>query len=142
MQAFRGPRPRTPPKQPLRGTRSPRRRRSRPKFLLRTCTSNADWRSIRIYSGSPATSFGWLKKTRPNSDRLEEYRDSGIKSLELSVFSDAPIYPEFEEAKLADSLADWKKSMQGDPLVEHEYCEVARLPRPPGSWCRVRNSPT
>jgi Peptidase S46 len=58
------------------------------------------------------------EKTKPNSERLEDYRESGLKSLELKIFSEAPIYPEFEEAKLADSLADWKQVLPDDPLVE------------------------
>ena len=57
------------------------------------------------------------EKTKTNSERLEEYRESGLKSLELKIFSEAPIYPEFEEAKLAHSLADWQQSMPDDPLV-------------------------
>ncbi|MEJ7639595.1 MAG: S46 family peptidase [Singulisphaera sp.] len=55
---------------------------------------------------------------KPNPDRLREYRDSALESLKLSLFSDAPIYPEYETAKLAHSLAYWKKSMPDDPLVE------------------------
>jgi Peptidase S46 len=58
------------------------------------------------------------EKSKPNSERLEDYRESGLKSLELEIFSEAPIYPEFEEAKLAESLAAWKKAMPDDPLVE------------------------
>jgi hypothetical protein len=58
------------------------------------------------------------ESTKPNSERLKEYRESGIKSLELKLFSTAPIYPEFEEAKLAHSLAEWRKAMPGDALVE------------------------
>jgi hypothetical protein len=58
------------------------------------------------------------EKTKPNSDRLKEYRESALKSLELKLFSTAPIYPEYEEAKLAESLANWKLVMPEDPLVE------------------------
>ena len=58
------------------------------------------------------------EKTKPNSERLEEYRESALKSLELKIFSEAPIYPEFEEAKLAHSLAEWARLMPDDPLVE------------------------
>jgi hypothetical protein len=57
------------------------------------------------------------EKTKPNSERLEDYRESALNSLELKLFSEAPIYPEFEEAKLAHSLAQWKKLMSDDPLV-------------------------
>ena len=58
------------------------------------------------------------ERTKPNSDRLKEYRESGLKSLELDLFSPAPIYPAFEEAKLAHSLAEWRRAMHDDPLVE------------------------
>ncbi len=58
------------------------------------------------------------EKTKPNSDRMEDYRESGLKSLELKILSEAPIYPEFEVARLAHSLADWKRVLPDDPLVE------------------------
>src|SRR5271157_2658261 len=58
------------------------------------------------------------EKPKPNSDRLKEYRDSGLQSLELQLFSEAPIYPDYEEAKLAHALAYWKKNMPDHPLVE------------------------
>jgi hypothetical protein len=57
------------------------------------------------------------ESTKPNAERLKEYRESSIKSLELELFSPAPIYPEFEETKLAHSLAEWKRDMPDDPLV-------------------------
>jgi hypothetical protein len=57
------------------------------------------------------------ESTKPNSDRLKEYRESALKSLELKLFSEAPIYPEYEEAKLAYSLAAWKKVLPDDPTI-------------------------
>ncbi|MEA2630937.1 MAG: hypothetical protein QOE66_1156, partial [Chloroflexota bacterium] len=58
------------------------------------------------------------EKTKPNPDRLREYRDSALDSLKLRLFSDAPIYPEYEKAKLAHSLVYWKKLMGAtDPMV-------------------------
>jgi hypothetical protein len=57
------------------------------------------------------------EKAKPNSDRLREYRDSAIESLELDLFSTAPVYPGLEEAKLAHSLAFWKKMTPDDPLL-------------------------
>jgi hypothetical protein len=41
---------------------------------------------------------------KPNGDRLREYRDSNRASLELGLFSDEPIYDNFERAKLGSSL--------------------------------------
>ena len=57
------------------------------------------------------------EKPKPNADRLKEYRDSGLASLELELFSEAPIYPEFEKAKLAFSLGYWKQIEPNDPLL-------------------------
>jgi Peptidase S46 len=58
------------------------------------------------------------EKTMPNADRLNEYRDSARQSLELKLFSEAPIYPEFEEARLGESLSHWKLRIPDDPLLE------------------------
>jgi hypothetical protein len=58
------------------------------------------------------------EKGKPNSDRLKEYRDSALDSLKLQLFSDAPIYPDYEVARLAHSLAFWKQKMgDDDPMV-------------------------
>ena len=58
------------------------------------------------------------EKAKPNSERLDEYRESALQSLELKLFSEAPIYPVYEEAALADSLAFWRKSIPDDPLID------------------------
>ena len=55
---------------------------------------------------------------KPNPDRLREYRESNIESLKLALFSPAPIYPEYETAKLAQSLGYWKDLVgPDDPIV-------------------------
>ena len=41
---------------------------------------------------------------KPNAERLPEYTDARRASLELGLFSPAPIYDDFEKLKLADSL--------------------------------------
>jgi len=41
---------------------------------------------------------------KPNGDRLREYRDSDRPSLELALFSDEPIYPDYEIVKLTEYL--------------------------------------
>ncbi len=57
------------------------------------------------------------EKGKPNPDRLKEYRDSALESLELELFSNAPVYPDFEKASLANSLAFWKAEMPDHPLL-------------------------
>jgi hypothetical protein len=54
---------------------------------------------------------------KPDADRLREYQQSGRRSLELMLYSAAPIYPEFEAAKLAASLAYWKKALPDDSIL-------------------------
>ncbi|HVN78380.1 MAG TPA: S46 family peptidase [Terriglobia bacterium] len=44
------------------------------------------------------------EKQKANKDRLREYRESNLASLELELFSPAPIYDRFEKAKLESSL--------------------------------------
>jgi Peptidase S46 len=44
------------------------------------------------------------EKAKPNAERLREFRESALESLEQELFSEAPIYDDFEEVKLADSL--------------------------------------
>lgn len=45
------------------------------------------------------------EKQKPNSERLREYTDARLPSLELDLFSPAPIHEPLEKAKLAGSLA-------------------------------------
>jgi hypothetical protein len=44
------------------------------------------------------------ESAKPNSERLREYGEAGLDSLKQQLFSDAPIYKDFETLKLADSL--------------------------------------
>ena len=56
---------------------------------------------------------------KPSGERLREYRDSNRESLELSLFSDEPVYDAFEIVKLADSLTCLATSLgPDDPLVQ------------------------
>jgi hypothetical protein len=57
------------------------------------------------------------EKTKPNGDRLREYRDSALPSLEQDLFSTAPIYKSLETVVLADSLAEVKEKMPNNPVV-------------------------
>jgi hypothetical protein len=41
---------------------------------------------------------------KPNAERLPEYTDARRASLELALYSPAPVYDDFEKLKLADSL--------------------------------------
>ena len=45
------------------------------------------------------------ENAKPNAERLPEYTDARRASLELALYSPAPIHADFEKLKLADSLA-------------------------------------
>lgn len=55
--------------------------------------------------------------SKPSGERLREYRDSNRESLELSLFSEEPIYDAFEIVKLADSLTFLATSLGPDDLL-------------------------
>ncbi len=55
---------------------------------------------------------------KPNAERLREYGSAGRASLEQRIFSEAPIYPELETAKLTNSLKFFASKMgPNHPLV-------------------------
>ena len=59
------------------------------------------------------------EKTKPNGQRLREYRDSSLPSLEQELFSTAPIYKSLETVTLADSLAQMQSALGPDnPVVK------------------------
>lgn len=59
------------------------------------------------------------ESAKPNAERLPDYTDARRASLELSLYSPAPLYDDFEKAKLADSLAFMRDEMGADsPLVQ------------------------
>ncbi len=57
------------------------------------------------------------ESTKPNAERLREFGEAGMESLKFRLYSEAPIYPELEKAKLAHSLAYWKQKLPDDPML-------------------------
>jgi hypothetical protein len=59
------------------------------------------------------------ERPKPNGDRFPEFRDSNRESLELDLFSSEPIYDDFEQLMLTDSLTDLASHFgYYDPLVQ------------------------
>jgi hypothetical protein len=52
-----------------------------------------------------------MEKPKPDADRLREFRDASLPSVERGILSPAPIYDEFEILKLGDSLAQLKEEL-------------------------------
>jgi hypothetical protein len=59
------------------------------------------------------------ERSKPNGERLPDFRDSNRPSLELALFSEEPIYDNYEIARLASSLTFLCQVMGYDtPLVK------------------------
>lgn len=59
------------------------------------------------------------EKSKPNGERLREFRDSNRESLELELFSEEPLYEDFEQLRLGHSLT-WLAGNLGfaHPIVQ------------------------
>src|SRR5437588_6326247 len=87
-------------------------------------------RERRIFdqaAGFNATTFGIARtlvrlaaeNEKPNAQRLPEFTDARRASLELALYSPAPIHDDFEKLKLADSLGFMVELLGADhPLVK------------------------
>jgi Peptidase S46 len=54
------------------------------------------------------------ERSKPNDQRLREFRDSNLASVEQSLFSTAPIYKSLESVTLTDSLAQMRDALGAD----------------------------
>ncbi|HEX8500389.1 MAG TPA: S46 family peptidase, partial [Pyrinomonadaceae bacterium] len=54
------------------------------------------------------------ESARPDAERLPEYADARRAALEASLYSEAPLYADFEQMKLAASLAFLRETMGAD----------------------------
>ena len=73
--------------------------------------------SGRLYSIAETLVQMAAEDQKPSAERLREYRESARESLEQSLFSPAPIYPELELEQLADSLARFVELRGGDAIL-------------------------
>ena len=73
----------------------------------------------RIFNIANALVFMAVEDQKPNAERLRQYTEAARESLEQQLFSTAPIYPDFELTKFADSIALFVERRGGDhPLVK------------------------
>ncbi|HYO62848.1 MAG TPA: S46 family peptidase [Pyrinomonadaceae bacterium] len=88
-------------------------------------------RERRLLGGASLSDTGWAfnsvlfghartlvrlaeESQKPNNERLPEYTDARRPSLESSLYSAAPVYEEYEQFKLADSLAYMRDELGAD----------------------------
>ena len=58
-----------------------------------------------------------VEKQKPNGERLREYRDSNLPSIEQTLFSTAPVYKDLETTRLTVSLENMRDVMGADNEV-------------------------
>ena len=58
------------------------------------------------------------ERAKPNGERLREFRDSALPSLEQGLFSTAPVYKSLDKALLTDSLAEAMQKMPDSPVLK------------------------
>jgi len=58
-----------------------------------------------------------VEKAKPNGERLREYRESALPSLEQQLFSTAPVYKDLETVMLADGLRQMQHDLPTDPAL-------------------------
>ena len=79
---------------------------------------------LRGFNSDLAQFARWIvrsadERSKPNGERLREYRDSALSSLEQRLFSSAPVYKNFDTVVLADSLAQMQEALGADdPAVK------------------------
>ena len=73
----------------------------------------ADFAS-QLYGIAANLVFLAAEDSKPDGERLREYRQSNRESLLQQLLSPAPMYPDLEQALLADSLASFSELRGGD----------------------------
>ena len=92
-------------------------------YLEQTRRSTSAYRNPRalnstLFKYARLLTRGIDERTKPNSERMAIFRESGKESLELELFSTEPIYDDFEILNLTDSLTDFAEQFGADdPMV-------------------------
>ncbi len=57
------------------------------------------------------------ERAKPNDQRLRDYTDAQLATVEQRLFATTPAYKDLEKAMLADSLADMQEQQPNDPVL-------------------------
>ena len=75
--------------------------------------------SGRLFETARALVRAAAERQKPNDERLREYRETALQSLEHKVLSPAPFHAEFEALKLGWSLGKLREALgTDDPFVQ------------------------
>ena len=87
-------------------------RKAQPAYEVQRRFLEAEWGFNSVYFGFARTLVRMAEEsTKPNEERLPDFTDAARESLEQDLYSPAPIYDDFEKAKLSDSLRFMQEEM-------------------------------
>jgi hypothetical protein len=73
----------------------------------------------RYFNYARALVRGAAERGKPNAERLREFTESRLPSITQSLFSTAPVYPQYEKVKLAFTLTKLRENLGADdPFVK------------------------
>ncbi len=95
-------------------------RRSLPPYNVERVMFEGGFAMYSDYFDHARALLRWAEESRkPNGERLPEYTDARKPQIEKQIGSEAPIYPGFEQARLAASLAIARDKLGADhPLLK------------------------
>ena len=73
-------------------------------LLPYTFTEGAAGFNSQLYFYARALVRSAAERSKPNTERLREYTDAALQSVEQSLKAETPVYPDLEEVKLSFSL--------------------------------------
>jgi hypothetical protein len=93
-------------------------RRSLPPYNMERVMFEGGFALYTDYFGHARTLLRWAEESRkPNGERLPEYTDARRSQIEREIGSAAPIYPEFQQARLAATLKIARDKLGADHLL-------------------------
>jgi hypothetical protein len=63
---------------------------------------------------------GAAERSKPNAERLREYTESALPTMTQELFSNAPVYPDYEKVHLGWSLTKLREWLGADDPFVHE----------------------
>jgi hypothetical protein len=60
------------------------------------------------------------ERSKPDGERLPDYRDANLPAVQQNVESDVPVYPQYEETLIAWSLGKLRQALGADNPTVHE----------------------
>jgi V8-like Glu-specific endopeptidase len=91
--------------------------RERVIYLPYAFIENAAGFSSALFRDARILVRGADERLKPNTDRLREFTDAAIPTLERELFARVPVYPEFEELTLSYSLERMREWLGPDHTV-------------------------